>query len=274
MNPCAEGKPLVSIITVVYNGERYIEQAILSVLNQTYAPIEYIVVDGASTDSTPDILKRYSKQISVIISEPDKGIYDAMNKGLALSKGQYIGFLNADDLLIPDAIEAVVGSFESDPKPDFVYGSVDLINEAGEGMGQTRPVDVSDLNRRFLYEMPFPHPSCIVSRKVFEIIGGFDLSYRLSADYDFVIRMVRHSFKGSQLHRSLACFRLGGRSGGVKTFLETRRLHKNHGVGFLKRNRVFLDAIIKRTLLDYFPGFMIRWLQRFRRESRHTVLSK
>ena len=115
--------PLVSIITVVYNGEKHIEQTINSVLNQTYSNIEYIIIDGDSTDNTLNIIKKYEDKIAHFISEKDSGIYNAMNKGLALTKGEIISILNADDYYFENTLQQVVDIF-STSQSDIVYGNM------------------------------------------------------------------------------------------------------------------------------------------------------
>ena len=112
---------LVSIITVVYNGEKHIEQSIKSVLAQTYSNIEYIIIDGVSTDGTLDIVRKYEPKITQVISEKDTGIYNAMNKGLAMANGDVIAILNADDYYYPETIETVINQFKQS-KADVVYG--------------------------------------------------------------------------------------------------------------------------------------------------------
>lgn len=113
-------EPLVSIITVVFNGEKYLEQTILSVLNQTYSNIEYIIIDGGSSDATLDIINKYTDKIDYWVSEPDSGIYDAMNKGISLATGQLIGIINSDDWYELDAVEEIVRAYKDGST--IIYG--------------------------------------------------------------------------------------------------------------------------------------------------------
>jgi glycosyltransferase involved in cell wall biosynthesis len=265
-------QPLVSLITVVYNGEQYVEEAVKSVLNQTYPNIEYIVVDGASTDLTLEIIDKYRDEIDVLISEPDRGIYDAMNKGLNIATGEIIGFVNADDGLYPEAAERIVETFLQENKPDYVYGIVDRINQQGEVIGQTKPVPEEHMNRKRFQEMPFAHPACFISKHVYNTIGVFDIKYAISADYDFVLRMMENGFTGHPVEFIIARFREGGRSGGLKTFMETLKVHKKHGVTFIDRHLSFVSSVIKLTIMNYFPPAIVKSIRKFRKNSRHTDL--
>ena len=121
-NDQAIQQPLVSVITVVYNGEKYLEQTIQSVINQTYNNIEYIIIDGGSTDTTLDIIKKYKDYISYFISEPDNGLYDAMNKGIRRANGELIGMLNSDDWLNLDAISTVQNAYVKNPGTKILHG--------------------------------------------------------------------------------------------------------------------------------------------------------
>ena len=129
-------KPTLSIITIVYNNVRDIERTMLSVLNQTYSNIEYILVDGASADGTLEIIQRYQDRLSKVISEKDAGIYDAMNKGLALASGDYVLFMNSgDELFASDTVEKV---FATAPNADIYYGETEMYNEAWQSIGKRR----------------------------------------------------------------------------------------------------------------------------------------
>src|SRR5574342_808175 len=121
--------PLVSVITVVYNGARHLEQTLLSVINQGYGNIEYIVVDGGSVDGTLDIIGKYEDRIDYWVSEPDDGTYDAMNKGIELAHGELIGLLNSDDYYEPDAIGIIAGKYKEKPTPQIVFGNAYALPE-------------------------------------------------------------------------------------------------------------------------------------------------
>lgn len=268
------GLPLVTIITVVLNGAKHLEEAMQSVFSQTYPNIEYIMIDGGSTDGSLDIIMKYQQQIDHWVSEPDRGIYDAMNKGIRMAQGEVIGLLNADDLLYPDSISRVVKAFAANEITGFVYGPVHVINTSGEVEGSNNPLPPDQLYARMFHEMPFPHNGCFVARQVYEEIGLFDISLKLTADYDFILRLLTRGYMGVELNQPIACFRRGGRSDGVRVFAETRKVHQKHGVRWIKRNTLFLLSSLKVMLYCSLPNSWIVWLKRFRRNSRHTVYQK
>lgn len=150
--------PLVSIITVVFNGAKYIEQTINSVINQSYKNIEYIIIDGASTDGTIDIIKQYENKISYWKSEKDKGIYFAMNKGISLANGELIGILNADDFYLPDTIKKIIDA-DKLFHTDIYYGDIQYVSENGKSISFAKP-DIFKMK-----EMPaIFHPTCFVKK--------------------------------------------------------------------------------------------------------------
>ncbi|WP_372629537.1 glycosyltransferase [Cohnella sp.] len=219
-----DNRAKISIITAAYNSERYIEQTIKSVLNQTcYASLEYIIVDGASTDRTMEIVRRYSESIHIVISEKDEGIYDAFNKGIMASSGDLIYFLNSDDYLYDETtLEQVLEAFYRSPQDTTaIYGNILKINESNgyrNRVGQR--MTVADLEAGL---MP-PHPGLFVRREVFEENGLFDLRYSIASDLDFVIKLFKE--KGDQcfyLDRVISVFRIGGESSNMSNRINTRR---------------------------------------------------
>ncbi len=202
----------ISIITVVYNNKATIANAIESVLSQNYKDIEYIIIDGKSTDGTLDVINYYSSRISKILSENDKGIYDAMNKGLRLATGDVIGILNSDDFYDNNSIlSEVMSQFNKDHDLDILYG--DLV--------YVKPDDVNKLVRKWKskpYNSNFfengdvpPHPSLFVSSKVYKEAGYFNLKYRLASDYEFMLRIFKNfNFKIKYLPIVFVNMRLGG----------------------------------------------------------------
>jgi glycosyltransferase involved in cell wall biosynthesis len=175
-------RPLVSVITVVFNGARYLEEAIVAVASQTYPNIEHIVIDGGSTDGTVDILRRYDDKLGYWMSEPDAGLYDAMNKGVALVEDpeSYILFANADDSLY--ATDAIARAVQLGQGADLVYGKMELTDDQISGVSG-REVQLADLARQTLC-----HPATFVRKRAFDRVGKFDTSYRIAADYDHIVR--------------------------------------------------------------------------------------
>jgi glycosyltransferase involved in cell wall biosynthesis len=217
--------PLVSIITVVFNGEAFIEESIASVVAQTYSNIEYIIIDGASTDSTLDIITKYKSNFNHIVSEKDTGIYNAMNKGLGLASGEIIAILNADDYYYPETIELVVTQFE-ETKADIVYGDLTKLRvlQNKEYFKEEKP------NLTLVEEtMPIFHPSTFVKKKVYTEIGGFNEVYQLSADYDFIYKAYKAEFQFVYLERALTVFRIGGATASnCKTYSEGYQILKSY----------------------------------------------
>jgi len=177
-------EPLISIVTVVYNGEQHIDQAIRSVLSQTYGNIEYIIVDGGSTDRTLDIIREHEDQIDCWVSEPDRGIYDAMNKGIKLASGDLLGLLNSDDWYADGALAEVARIYAgSDVRDRVIAGKWDIVLDR---LGLTIEATPS---LRFYTGMPLCHQAMFVPMAAYSSIGLYDVGYRFSADLDMVLRL-------------------------------------------------------------------------------------
>lgn len=197
-----KGKPLISVVTVVYNGEKYLEQTIKSVLNQDYDNVEYIVIDGGSTDKTLDIIKKYDHAIDYWVSEPDSGIYNAMNKGISLCTGDYVAFLNADDWYVDGIVHSVFLALK-DGDVDYVFGNVNILR----GVNESR-IFYPRLSE-YKFKMPLPHPSLFI-RKKFLTLLGFNESYKAIADYDFILKIIRMDLSSRYMDRVFVNFRAGG----------------------------------------------------------------
>jgi glycosyltransferase involved in cell wall biosynthesis len=201
-------KPVLSVITIVYNNARDIERTLLSVLNQTYDGIEYIVVDGASNDGTLEIIKRYESRIAKLISEKDKGIYDAMNKGLALATGDYVVFMNSgDEFYATDTVAKVIAT---SPDADIYYGETEMVNDERESLGQRRHKAPAKFNwRSFKYGMSVSHQAIYIKRSLVE---PYDPRYQLSADIDWIIRAAKKAKKIVRVDGYVAKYLVGGMS--------------------------------------------------------------
>ena len=176
----------ISIITACFNSEKTIEKTINSILIQDYGNIEYIVIDGESTDSTLSILNKYKNSISNVTSEKDKGIYDALNKGIRLATGDIIGFLHSDDYypnkqIISNAIKL----FKSDNKLNIVFGDAAFLNK-DERIGRYN----SGKNFNFDIGIMPPHPSVFIKKKCYDKYGQFNTDYKIASDYDFLFRLI------------------------------------------------------------------------------------
>ncbi|HKI60926.1 MAG TPA: glycosyltransferase family 2 protein [Mariprofundaceae bacterium] len=180
-------RPCVSIITVCFNAEEFLEETIRSVAAQDYEGIEFIIVDGVSTDATLDIIRRNEAAIARWISEPDEGIADAFNKGFALSTGDYIMCLNADDRLHgPEAIRELVGYAVANGLPEAVYGDCHVLDRDSGAFRYLASIDYEPA--AFLKGRIIPHPSLLLHRSYFETYGTFDTSYRIAMDYELFLR--------------------------------------------------------------------------------------
>ena len=200
--------PLVSIITVVFNGEKYLEQTINSIANQSYQNIEYIIIDGGSTDKTLDIIRQHEVKIDRWISESDRGLYDAMNKGIALATGEIIGILNSDDLYLENAVLEIVKEYQKIQQPCVIYG--DMYKFADEY--RTVSLHRGDLSDRAFEtaSILINHPTCFVHRSLYENFGTFNLEYEVGADRELMMRFHSHNVPFIKLDRAIAKFRLGG----------------------------------------------------------------
>lgn len=193
--------PKVSIITVVFNGERHLEQTILSILNQSYPHIQYIVIDGGSSDGTLSIIKKYEDRIDYWISEKDRGISDAFNKGIARCEGEVIGILNADDWYEPEAVVLAVKHIEP---VDVVFGNIQLWrNDKKEAI-------VLGNSGLLKWEMTLNHPSVFLKKRCYDVFGGFDLQYRCAMDYDLLLRLKVNHCRFAFVPEVVANMRWGG----------------------------------------------------------------
>lgn len=199
-------KPLLSVITVVFNNEKDIERTMLSVLNQTYLNIEYLVIDGKSTDGTLEIVKKYRSRLAVLISEKDTGIYDAMNKGLAKASGEYVVFMNSgDEFYEKDTVKTV---FASAPDADIYYGETEMIGQNLQSLGQRRHKTPKNFTwRDFKYGMSVSHQAIFIRRKLVE---NYDLKYQLSSDIDWILTAAKKARKIVNVYLYVAKYLVGG----------------------------------------------------------------
>ena len=223
-------RPLVSIITVTWNSAAYVEKAINSVLGQTYNNIEYIIIDGESTDGTVSIIKKYDDKIAYWVSEKDKNLYDAMNKGLELSTGDIVGIVNSDDWLEKDAVETVVVAFLRNPDVDLIHGNINARKENGELECLLKP---RLYKFAFYISLPFYHATCFLRKGAYLQYGTFNINYFIVADYEFVLRLVKNNVKMLYLNKVISNTSLGGVSNRPenfkKTILESLQAKLNNG---------------------------------------------
>ncbi|GHE46443.1 glycosyltransferase family 2 protein [Sphingobacterium griseoflavum] len=200
--------PTISIITIVYNNVRELEYTLQSVISQTYKQVEYIVIDGASTDGTLDLIDRYRDHIDVLVSEKDEGIYDAMNKGLSKATGDYVLFMNAgDELYNTHTLESI---FSLGIRADIFYGETKLIDESRQVIGDRRHQAPTTFNwKSFRYGMNICHQAIYIKRS---LTTPYDTRYQLSADVDWVIKAAKRAKQIVNVHGYVARYLVGGMS--------------------------------------------------------------
>lgn len=243
--------PLVSVITVAFNSEATIGRTLQSLAGQTNTDFESIVIDGASTDGTPEIVAEYDGLVSQFISEPDKGIYHAMNKGVALARGKYIAFLNSDDAYLSHTIDAIS---QAAGRADILYGN----------LRKERRIDGETLSRiekpnieKMPYTMGIFHPATFVAKHLFEKYGGYDLRFKLAADYHWLLRAYLDENSFHHIDRELAVFSTGGISNvSCESYREAadiqREMNLNHYPDMLRDYQRCLSKAKKQRIIAMF----------------------
>lgn len=202
----------ISIITVVYNNAQTIRDAIQSVLSQDYPNIEYIIIDGGSSDGTLSIINEYKEQISYFISERDNGLYDAMNKGIRVSTGEIIGILNSDDLYANQkVISDVIMRFKINSDLSILYGDLVYVKYSNVSKTIRTWKSIAYYDKYFEHANVPPHPSLFLKSNIFERVSLFNLDFKLAADYEFMFRLLKlNSFKTQYVNQTFVKMRLGG----------------------------------------------------------------
>jgi len=252
----------VSIITVVYNGEKYLEQTIQSILNQTYKNIEYIIIDGGSTDRTIEIIKRYEYKLAYWISEKDNGIYDAMNKGIKKSTGELVGIINADDWYEKGAANNIVECYFNNEKPDIIYGNLKLLNEETNQARISIPL-IDRLNK----DMSLNHPTCFVKKDIYND-KLFDTSYRICADYNIMMHFKVSNKRFYYLDKLISNMRIGGASDNfILSTNEVYRVQKKYfGISIAVKNIIsrYMKRAIKNIILLLFSKSKVEKIKGFK----------
>jgi glycosyltransferase involved in cell wall biosynthesis len=235
--------PLISIITVVFNGEQHLEESIVSLLNQTYPNVEYIIIDGGSTDGTLNIIKKYGDYIDYWISEPDTGLYDAMNKGIILSTGHLVGILNSDDWYEENALEVVFRYFNLYNDGDVYYGNNGIYSEKKELLFYRNSEDVIKMDQN----KAFCHQNAFIRIEAYKTFGLHDIKYKIAADYDLIYKFLINNCRFYKINQYLVNYRLGGASS--KSAFQGRKeeldIKIKYGVSSFKAYFSFAKAILR-----------------------------
>lgn len=238
----------ISIITVCYNRKNTIEKAMKSVFDQDYPDIEYIIVDGNSTDGTKEIIESYRDKISKYISEPDNGMYDAINKGLKLASGDVIGLMHSDDEFYDEkAVSRIVTRFKYDPSIEGVYGDgVYVSNDAQERMIRNRIGGAFSRQRIKSGWLPL-HPTVYLKRKIFAKYGLYNVDFKIASDTEFLLRyLYKYKVKMSYINSYIVKMRMGGMSTNFKrafeVLYEDYKIYKFHGLA------PFLVVFLKKSI--------------------------
>ncbi len=246
----------ISIITVCYNSSNTIEDTIKSVINQNYFKnVQYIIIDGGSSDNTLQIISKYSDKIDVLISESDKGIYDAMNKGIKYATSDIIGILNSDDVFQDEnVLSEVENYFYLDKNLDILYG--DLVYVKSEDLTNVvRHWKSTNYHNKFFENgnVP-PHPTLFLKSRVYELLGSFNLNFTLASDYEFMLRVFKSKrFKSKYINRLIVRMRLGG---------ATNKNFKNIYIGNLEIYKAWIYNKYKIPLY-FFPLRIYKKIKQF-----------
>jgi glycosyltransferase involved in cell wall biosynthesis len=231
-------QPLVTVITAVFNGQPYVAQCLESVLRQDYPNIEHIVLDGGSSDGTVGVLRQYDDRIALWRSEHDRGIYDAWNKALLEARGDWICFLGADDEFFPGAVSAYMALAAKNPQAEYLSSEARLVFPSGKEITIGRPWAWKEFSRR----MQTCHVGSMHRRSLFERHGHFDTSYRISGDYEFLLRS-RSELRSAFLPAETVMLRSGGASYSSAVFYESNRAR--HETGGVPKSLALIDLSLE-----------------------------
>ena len=237
--------PLISIITVAYNSAVTIGNTLESLRQQTDKRFESIVIDGGSKDGTMDIIKLYSDVVTKFISEPDKGIYDAMNKGIALAEGKYLAFLNSDDSYFPDTIASVI-AFAERYNPDIIYGDMQKQRTLGKDLFTRN--EKPDLHK-MPEEMGIFHPATFAKKELFDQLGGYDLRFKMASDYHWLLRAYIEKADFQYLDKVLVKFSIGGVSNfSCESYRECIIIHEELNTGHVEHMRALYQKCRRKRI--------------------------
>ena len=254
-NSITDEQPLISIVTVVYNGQEFLEETIQSVLNQTYEGIEYIIIDGGSTDGTVDIIKKYEDRIDYWVSEKDNGISDAFNKGVKVAKGSYINFQgDGDGFVSDDALDKIFQDIN--PTEDiFVSARISRVNKKGKEIFTSKYIENFD-KKSLLFRMSLPHQGLFTHKSYFDKYGLFDVNNTFCMDYDHLLRSYHEFPKVVTKDIVVARWRDDGLGNGrtLEIYKEYDKIKRDNKIA----NGFVIDFIKYWTLFKYYVKKLIR----------------
>lgn len=250
--------PKISIITPSCNQGQFLEQSILSVLKQEYPNLEYIIIDGSSTDASVEIIKKYGNDLAYWVSEPDKGQTEAINKGFAIASGEIISWLNSDDFLLPNALYSVAKKFQANPKIDFVYGDTQQVSQDGKII-YTNKIIPFDKNVLIYGRILATQPSVFFRKSVFGKIGLLNQDFEFCMDLDFWIRAFQKGLKFSHTYQTISAnrFHKDTKTVNKQNILvkEHQIIHSNIGMKYVK-----LPKAVKNFIYFFLQkAFRLKW---------------
>ncbi len=248
-------RPLVSITTIVLNGKETLPQTIMSILNQSYPNIEYIVVDGVSTDGTLEIIKQFDDKIDLWISEPDHGTSDAQNKATSLARGDFVFFISSDDWLEPDFIELAVQTFLSSGA-DFVFGDMTMYKD--EKFVSVKKGEKGYAKLLMSGNPRFNFPSTLIKRACFQKLGLLDETYKISNDYEWTLRLHLAGGNGFYESRLIVHRRIGGIADQhpLLSILERLKVLRQHGLPTTKAVVIHLPNFVRSGVVHFVKLFL------------------
>ena len=231
--------------------------------------MEYIVIDGGSTDGTLDIIRKYEHAIDYWVSEKDEGIYDAMNKGLRLSYGFFIGLLNSDDIYYNYIVYDVVEIYKKHPKLDYVYGYINLKDKNENIFGYRKTLPSTEIYDKRYKENPLSHQSCFISLDVYKKIYLYNTIYKYCADYDFNIRMINKNFIGKNIEKQFGEYRVYGKSNTVFSFYDNYKIYKKNNLSSFYIHKIIFLSIFKYYLKFIIPNKIIKHIKKYFKDTSY-----
>lgn len=243
---------LISVITIVYNGDELLEQTLQNMIHQKTDDVEHVIVDGGSSDGTLALINRYGDYLEFWRSEPDNGLYDALNKGISLCRGDYIGAIHANDCYAADALTKIRAAVRNNSDAEFYYG---VVNNVGGDRAWRRGREIQSTWQMVTFGN-FNHPTCFVKRSVYERIGNFNPDYSIAGDYDFGIRCWNAGVRFCYVDELISHFRLGGTSSNLfRNQWQRHRVRVANGVG-----RPYSCCVFGLVVVNYYVKRPIRWM--------------